>query len=101
MIDLAGKQLSEAIYLLGREIQLGTWRLDRGGVDCFMVEEVQVQAVVTARPGSLIVESMTVSNSGQSVQQANQESEQKQDGKVNSAQGGSNTNTQDNTYKEL
>jgi hypothetical protein len=101
MIDLSNQQLSDAMYLLAQEINRGCWLPDRNGIPTEMVTEVKVSAIVTCLPGEFIVQSMTVSNSGVGSQTATEEGSQSQGGSTSSAQNGTNTDTQTNTYKEV
>lgn len=101
MIDLSNQQLSNAMYLLAQEINRGCWLPDRNGIPTEMVTEVKVSAIVTCLPGEVIVESMTVSNSGAGYQRASETGSQSQGGQTNSVQNGVNTDTQTNTYKEV
>jgi hypothetical protein len=100
MIDLTQKQLSAAMRALGEEINRGCWLLDRNGIPTEMVTEVAVNAIVTAAPGSVVVESITISHTGENRQSSSENGTQKQEGKVQNAQSGANTNTTTNDYKE-
>jgi hypothetical protein len=100
MIDLTKKQLSAAMRALGEEINRGCWLLDRNGIPTEMVTEVAVKAIVTAAPDSVVVESITVSETGRNYQRTQEDGTQKQEGKVSNAQSGANTNTTTNDYKE-
>lgn len=124
MIDLIDKQLSEAIFELAQELNRGAWLADRfggegGGIGVEMVRAVKVKASVTARPGSVLVESIAVAEQGaaqttstetgsqQSVSVSGpvssttvENSTQTQAGRTDNVQSGGNTNTTTNTFGE-
>ena len=100
MIDLTQQQLSNAMYLLAQELNRGCWLADRNGIPTEMVTEVKVTAIVTALPGELIVESLTVAAAGVGSQTAYEYGTQNQTGYTNSVQSGGDTDTKTNTYKD-
>lgn len=125
MNDLTEKHLSEAIFELAKELNRGAWLSDRfggannGGLGVEMVKSVRVKAVVTARPGSVLVESISLSEQGASestsVERVDQRDvsvssaitsvtaesgSQSQQGRTDNAQSGGNKNTTINTFGE-
>ena len=97
--------MSDAIFLLGKELNRGAWLIDRtgadtGGIGCEMISEVDVQATVVISEGTFIVESMSISDQGAVSQTSTEGGTQRQRGQVDNLQSGANTNTTTNDYKE-
>lgn len=106
MIDLNQKQLSEAIFLIGKEINRGAWLVDRmgganGGIGCKMPEAVKIVAVVTARPGEVLVESVATEILGAQTNKTTEAGSQSQAGNQLTTQGGENGQITTNTYGEV
>jgi hypothetical protein len=125
MIDLSDKQLSEAIFELSKELNRGAWLADRfggadGGIGCEAIRSVKVKARVTVLPGSVLVESVSLSHAGPtksvstesgSQQQTSvssavnsttvENSSQSQGSQSNNLQSGGNKNTTINDYGEV
>lgn len=101
MMDISQRTLSDAIVTLGEEINRGCWVLDRlKGVPVEMVQEVVVTAVVTAHPDRLVLESISVSNTGGSTQVQDASQNQQGSQSQSTSQTGQNTNVTTNDYKE-
>jgi hypothetical protein len=105
MHDLTEKQLSTAIFEVVKEINRGCWLADRkgaasGGIGVDLPESVSIKARVTAYPGGVVVEQITISEQGRQVTRSEATGDQSQDSNSETIQSGSNTNTTTNTYGE-
>jgi|GEM_PF-2822750 len=106
MHDLTEKQLSATIFEVVKEINRGLWLADRrggalGGIGVNLPTTVSIKARVTAFPGQVIVETISVSQAGEQRTNGTESGTQDQRGNTNTGQSGGNTNDTTNTYGEV
>lgn len=101
MLDLTAQELSDAIHLIGKEINRGCWLLDREGVPTFLPLEVTIQAKVTAAAGVVNVESISAQATGAQTTTDTQTSDSTREDHTYNVQGGDDTDTTTYEYGEV
>lgn len=102
MIDLSNQKLSNAIRLIGQEVNRGMWNLDRNdGIPCFAVQEIQVQAEVVVSADDVVIRQVNVTDAGEGTVTDVAESTGTDTGTTTTQQSGGNTDVQTRTFRSV